>query len=121
VHFFWGSFDLAVTRFSGRLCSPPVKPDPIMSEAYSHEVISCGFWPGDRKFRQPAFYSYALPTPKGIDKEASWNAELGEFILQYETVREADSPDQAILDFCQRTYEAGAELLQWDRQALECR
>ena len=121
VHFFWGSFDLAVTRFSGRLCSPPVKPDPIMSEAYSHEVISCGFWPGDRKFSHPAFYSYALPTPAGIDKEPDWDAKLGEFILQYDTVREADSPDQAILNFCQSTYEAGAKLLNWDRQALECR
>ena len=94
VHFFWGSFDLAVTRFSGRLCTPPVKPDPIMTEAYSHEVISCGFWPGDRKFRHPAFYSYTLPAPPGIDKEPFWDAGLGEFILKYEAVRAAEAPEQ---------------------------
>jgi hypothetical protein len=121
VHFFWGSFDLAVTRFSGQLCSPPVKPDPIMSEAYSHEVISCGFWPGDRKFSHPAFYAYALPAPPGMDKEPNWDAQLGEFILQYDAVREAASPEDTILNFCQSTYEAGARLLRWDRQALECR
>jgi hypothetical protein len=120
VHFFWGSFDLAVTRFSGRLCMPPVKPDPIMSEAYSHEVISCGFWPGDRRFKHPAFYSYTLPAPSGIDKEAFWDAQLGEFILKYEAARAAEAPERAILDFCQSTYEAGAKLAQWDRQALEC-
>jgi hypothetical protein len=120
VHFFWGSFDLAVTRFSGRLCMPPVKPDPIMSEAYSHEVISCGFWPGDRRFKHPAFYSYTLPAPPGIDKEAFWDAQLGEFILKYEAARAAEAPERAILDFCQSTYEAGAKLAQWDRQALEC-
>jgi hypothetical protein len=120
VHFFWGSFDLAVTRFSGQLCTPPVKPDPIMSEAYSHEVISCGFWPGDRKFKHPAFYAYALPAPPGIDKEPSWDKQLGEFILKYEAIREAEAPEQAILDFCQSTYEAAAKLAHWDRQALEC-
>jgi hypothetical protein len=121
VHFFWGSFDLAVTRFSGRLCMPPVKPDPIMTEAYSHEVISCGFWPGDRKFKHPAFYAYALPVPPGIEKEASWDTQLGEFVLKYEAIREAESPEKAILDFCQSTYESAAKLAQWDRQALECR
>jgi hypothetical protein len=121
VHFFWGSFDLAVTRFSGRLAVPPVKPDPIMTEAYSHEVISCGFWPGDRRFKHPAFYSYTLPVPPGIDKEPFWDAQLGEFILKYEAIRETKSPAQAILDFCQGTYESGAKLAQWDRQALECK
>jgi hypothetical protein len=120
VHFFWGSFDLAVTRFSGQLCTPPVKPDPIMSEAYSHEVISCGFWPGDRKFKHPAFYAYALPKPAGIETEPSWDTQLGEFILKYEAIREAEAPQQAILDFCQSTYEAAAKLAHWDRQALEC-
>jgi hypothetical protein len=120
VHFFWGSFDLAVTRFSGRLCTPRVKQDPIMSEAYSHEVISCGFWPGGRRFKHPAFYSYTLPAPPGIDKEAFWEAGLGEFILKYEAIRAAEAPERAILDFCQSTYEAGAKLAQWDRQALEC-
>ncbi len=120
VHFFWGSFDLAVTRFSGRLCTPPVKPDPIMSEAYSHEVISCGFWPGDRKFKHPAFYAYALPAPPGIDNEHFWDAQLGEFILKYEAIREAEAPGKGILDFCQSTYESAAKLAQWDRQAVEC-
>jgi hypothetical protein len=119
VHFFWGSFDLAVTRFSGRLAPKPEKTNPIMAEAYSHEVISCGFWPGDRRFKQPAFYAYALPAPPGIDKEPFWNTQLAEFILEYEAIREAEAPEQAILDFCQSTYEAGAKLAQWDRQALE--
>lgn len=127
VHFFWGSFDLAVTRFSGRLCPQPEKTDPITAEAYSHEVISCGFWPGDRRFKHPAFYAYAMPKPAGIDIEpvrpdaARWDSQLGEFILKYEAIREAEAPGEAILDFCQSTYEAGAKLAQWDRQALECR
>jgi hypothetical protein len=126
VHFFWGSFDLAVTRFSGRLAPQPEKTDPIMAEAYSHEVISCGFWPGDRRFKHPAFYTYAIPAPTGFDKEpvrpgaASWDSQLGEFILKYEAIREVEAPDQAILDFCQSTYEAGAKLANWDRSALEC-
>jgi hypothetical protein len=120
VHFFWGSFDLAVTRFSGRLAPKPEKTNPIMAEAYSHEVISCGFWPGDRRFKHPAFYAYVLPAPPGIDEEPFWNTQLAEFILKYEAIREAEAPEQAILDFCQSTYEAGARLAQWDRQALEC-
>jgi hypothetical protein len=125
VHFFWGSFDLAVTRFSGRPAPQPEKTNPIMAEAYSHEVISCGFWPGDPRSKHPAFYAYALPAPSGFDKEkvrpeaASWDAALGEFILKYEAIREGDAPEQAILDFCQSTYEAGANLGRWDRQALE--
>jgi hypothetical protein len=127
VHFFWGSFDLAVTRFNGNLCPPPPeKPDPITAEAYSHEVISCGFWPGDRKFKHPAFYAYAVPKPAGLETEpvrpdaASWDVQLGEFTLKYEAIRETEAPEQAILDFCQSTYEAAARLAQWDRQALEC-
>jgi hypothetical protein len=127
VHFFWGSFDLAVTRFNGKLCPPPgEKPDPITAEAYSHEVISCGFWPGDRKFKYPAFYAYAVPRPALLETEpvspgaASWDTQLGEFILKYEAIRETEAPEQAILDFCQSTYEAAARLAQWDRQALEC-
>ena len=126
VHFFWGSFDLAVTRFSGRLAPQPEKTNGVMAEAYSHEVISCGFWPGDPRSKHPAFYAYALPAPSGFDKEkvrpeaASWDAALGEFILKYEAIRESDAPEQAILDFCQSTYEAGAKLGQWDRQTLEC-
>jgi hypothetical protein len=125
VHFFWGSFDLAVTRFSGRLAPQSEKADAITREAYSHEVISCGFWPGDRRFRHPAFYAYAIPAPPGIGKEpvcpdaASWDPLLGEFILKYQSVREAQSPEQAIRDFCQSTYDAGAKLAQWDRRALE--
>jgi hypothetical protein len=128
VHFFWGSFDLAVTRFNGRLCPPPrEKPDPITADAYSHEVISCGFWPGDRRFKHPAFYAYAVPKPAALETEpvrpdaASWDTQLGEFILKYEAIRQTEAPEQAILDFCQSTYEAAARLAQWDRQALECR
>jgi len=120
VHFFWGSFDLAVTRFSGRLCPLPDDVDPVTREAYSHEVISCGFWPGDRKFPYPAFYSYTKPAPAGLEQAAAyWNNQMGEFILKYDDVRAAESPDQAILDFCQSTYEAGANLAGWDRAALE--
>jgi hypothetical protein len=125
VHFFWGSFDLAVTRFSGRRASLPKDADPMTREAYSHEVISCGFWPGDRRFGHAAFYSYTMPAPPGLNqevaspKEAYWDTKLGEFILKYDDARAAESPDQAILDFCQSTYEAGAKLAQWDRKALE--
>jgi hypothetical protein len=125
VHFFWGSFDLAVTRFSGRRASLPDNADRITREAYSHEVISCGFWPGDRRFRHAAFYSYTAPAPAGLNEEtvrptaAYWDTQLGEFILKYEDARVAESPEQAILDFCQSTYEAGAKLAQWDRSSLE--
>ncbi len=119
VHFFWGSFDLAVTRFSGRPASLPDDVDPITREAYSHEAISCGFWPGDRKFPHAAFYSYTKPAPAGIEKTGPWDSQMGEFILRYDDVRSAASPDQAILDFCQSTYEAGANLAGWDRAALE--
>lgn len=127
VHFFWGSFDLAVSRFCGRRASLPKEADAMTREAYSHEVISCGFWPGDRRFKNAAFYSYTMPAPSGLDKEmvhpstAHWDSQLGEFILKYDDVRTAESPDQAILDFCQSTYEAGAKLAQWDRDALERR
>jgi len=125
VQFFWGSFDLAVTRFSGRLGSLPKDVDPLTREAYSHEVISCGFWPGDRKFKQAAFYSYTKPTPDGIDKglvrpgAAYWDQQMGEFMLRYGDVRAAERPDQAILEFCQSTYEAGANLAHWNRHELE--
>jgi hypothetical protein len=93
--------------------------DAITREAYSHEVISCGFWPGDRKFPHAAFYSYTKPAPAGIEKAAYWDSQMGEFILKYDDARAAESPDQAILDFCQSTYEAGANLAGWDRDALE--
>jgi hypothetical protein len=119
VHFFWGSFDLAVTRFNGELCPLPKMTDPVMAEAYSHQVISCGFWPGDRKFPHPAFYAYAVPRPDGLEAEPGWNAQLGEFILRYDDVRQTPSPQQAILDFCQGTYEAAAKLAKWNRAALE--
>ena len=125
VHFFWGSMDLAVSRFSGRPGSLPKSADHMTREAYSHEVSSCGFWPGDRRYKQAAFYSYTMPPPAGFDKAkvrpgaAYWDTQLGEFLLKYDDVRAADSPDQAILDFCQSTYEAGANLAHWDRKALE--
>ncbi len=125
VHFFWGSFDLAVTRFSGRRASLPKNADPMTREAYSHEVISCGFWPGDRRFGQAAFYSYTMPAPAALHQEAVspsaayWDTKLGEFILKYEDVRSAQSPDRTILEFCQSTYEAGARVAKWDRESLE--
>ena len=123
VHFFWGSFDMAVTRFSGRPAHQPDTVDPVIREAYSHEASSCGFWPGDARFPQPAFYAYFAPTPEGFDKGAvqpgGWNSKLGEFILEYNAVRELEAPDSAILNFCQSSYEAGAKLANWDRGALE--
>jgi uncharacterized protein DUF5996 len=125
VQFFWGSMDLAVTRFSGRRGSLPKGADAMTREAYSHEVSSCGFWPGDRRYRHPAFYSYTMPAPAGFEKEnvrpsaAYWDTQLGEFLLKYDDVRAADSPEKAILDFCQSTYEAGANLAKWDRKTLE--
>jgi hypothetical protein len=125
VHFFWGSFDLAVTRFSGRPAPQKEGVDPVTREAYSHEVTSCGFWPGDRRFPHAAFYAYSAPAPPGLEKEpvrpevAGWNTQLGEFVLQYEDARTAPSPDSAILDFCQSAYEAGAKLARWDRASLE--
>ena len=130
VHFFWGSFDLAVTRFSGRRAPEREGADPVTREAYSHEVASCGFWPGDRRFPHAAFYAYSAPVPPGLEKEpvrpapAAWDSQLGEFIFKYEDARgialkDDASPDQAVLDFCQSTYEAGAKLAQWDRTSLE--
>lgn len=129
VHFFWGSFDLAVTRFSGRRAPPhpgaPNLADRVTREAYSHEVSSCGFWPGNGGFGRPAFYAYAYPTPPGFDAApvrpaaASYHPELGEFILPYDAVRQARSPDDDLLAFLQSTYEAGANLGRWDRAALE--
>ena len=125
VHFFWGSCDLAVTRFSGRPAPLAKDADPMTREAYSHEVISCGFWPGDRRFKHAAFYAYAVPVPAGFDKAivspnaAYWDTQLGEFILKYDDARAAESPSQAILDFCQSTYEAAAKLAHWDRGTLE--
>ena len=123
VHFFWGSFDLAVTRFSGRLAPP--RPDPMMQEAYSHEVSSAGFWPGGGDVKGPAFYSYTTPEPAGfktasaLPKAARYDQKLGEFLLMYDDIRNAISPDSEIMTFLQSTYDAGANLGKWDRAALE--
>jgi hypothetical protein len=132
VHFFWGSFDLAVTRFSGREAPPhpgrvPNLPDAVTREAYSHEVSSAGFWPGGAGMPGgPFFYSYAWPTPEGFadakvePAEARFDPALGEFVLDYEAVRSAAEPDAALLAFLRSTYQAAADLAGWDRQALEC-
>jgi hypothetical protein len=130
VHFFWGSFDLAVTRFSGRPAPPhpggvPHLPDAITREAYSQEVSSLGFWPGGGPLPMPVFYSYAYPEPAGFAQTevrpdaASYNAQLREFILPYDAVRTADSPDDVLLDFAQSAYDAASKLGKWDRAALE--
>ncbi|KJH72680.1 DUF5996 family protein [Aliterella atlantica] len=125
VHFFWGSFDLAVTRFSGRRAPERAQTDAITREAYSHEVISHGFWTGSGPIQAPAFYSYTVPAPLGLDKElirphnAFYSAEMSEFILMYDDMRQAESPQRVLLEFMQSTYEAGANLANWDRQALE--
>jgi hypothetical protein len=129
VHFFWGSFDLAVTRFSGRTAPPLTSHSPnlgdwVMREAYSHEVSSCGFWPGNGGLGYPAFYAYAYPEPAGfgaasVPPLASYNTELGQFILPYEAVRTADAPDELLLQFLQSTYEACADRAHWDRRGLE--
>ena len=124
MHFFWGSFDLAVTRFSGRKAPPRAGSDAITREAYSHEVSSVGFWPG-AGFTGPAFYSYMAPEPQGfrdarvLPAAARYEAALSEFILMYEDVRGATSPSESLLAFCQSTYEAGANLAKWDRGTLE--
>jgi hypothetical protein len=125
LHFFWGSFDLAVTRFSGRRA--PLKPnaDALTREAYSHEVISHGFWPGGGAVPQAAFYSYAVPQPEGLPRAqvepaaAFYSTELGEFILPYEAVRTAISPEAALMSFLESTYLRAADLAHWDRGALE--
>ena len=123
VHFFWGSFDLCATRFNGRLCSAPPRPDPIQQEAYSHEVISAGFWPGNGGFGAPAFYCYAAPVPEGLSAQTihpgTFNPTLGEFILLYDDVRATPDPAQAVLDFLESSYAAAADSAHWDRAALE--
>jgi hypothetical protein len=131
VHFFWGSFDLAVTRFSGRRAprhpgGVPHLSDEVACEAYSHEESSAGFWPGSGAIDYPAFYSYAYPEPTGfrtvkVRPEAAFFSEaLGEFILPYDAVRTAEAPDQVLLEFLQSTYEAAANTAKWDRDVLEC-
>ena len=129
VHLFWGSFDLAVSRFSGRRAPERNDPDPvlrkIMREAYSHEVISAGWWPGGGAVADAAFYSYAAPEPKGFAQQAvrpekaSYSKDMGEFLLMYDAVRNAKSPSTTLLDFMQSTYDAAATLARWDREALE--
>src|SRR3954451_7497495 len=131
VHFFWGSFDLAVTRFSGRRApghsgGVPHLSDAVACEAYSHEESSAGFWPGGGAIDYPAFYSYAYPVPEGFaatplrPDTAFFSQALGEFILPYDAVRTAADPDNTLLDFLQSTYEAAANAAKWDRAALEC-
>jgi hypothetical protein len=130
VHFFWGSFDLAVTRFSGRPAPEhpggvPHLPDRVAREAYSHEVSSCGFWPGSEALPEPAFYAYAYPEPAGFSTApagpaaAYYHPDLHEFILPYDKVREASSPDATLLDFLQRTYAAAAERARWDQAGCD--
>ena len=127
VHFFWGSFDLCCTRFSGRRAPERPGADAMTREAYSHEVISAGFWPGSGAVKDAAFYAYAAPEPQGfrsahvLPASASYNETFGEYILMYEDMRQARDPKQALLEFLQSTYEAGATLGQWDRSALERR
>ena len=126
VHFFWGSFDLAVSRFSGRRAPERPSADAMTREAYSHEVSSVGFWPGSGDIKDAAFYSYAVPAPQGFKDvrvrpdAAFYSSQLGEFLLMYDDVRKSNSPSASLLDFCQSTYEAGAVLANWDREALEC-
>ena len=130
VHFFWGGFDLAVTRFSGRTAPPhpggiPNLPDRVTRDAYSHEVSSCGFWPGGPPAPYPLFYSYAYPEPEGFGgaplqpPEARYDASLREFVLPYEAVSEANAPEEKLLAFLQSSYEAAANLAHWDRKSLE--
>lgn len=130
VHLFWGALDLAVTRFSGRRAPQhpggiPNLPDWVTRDAYSHEVSSCGFWPGGGAVPYAAFYSYAYPEPPGFSaapvksEGAYYSADFGEFILPYDAVRQSESPDQTLLEFLQTTYEAAANLAKWDRGALE--
>jgi len=127
VHFFWGSFDLAVTRFSGRSAPPRPDADAITREAYSHEVSSVGFWPGDSRLPLPAFYCYAAPEPPGFRESriapaaAYYHPPLGGFYLHYDEVRRSADPARTILEFCRTTYEAAANAARWDRAALERR
>jgi len=125
VHFFWGSFDLAVTRFSGRAAPARPDADAITREAYSHEVISHGFWPGQGPLGKPSFYSYTAPAPDGLSEAdvrpatSFYNKEMSLFLLLYDDVRKAKDPEETLMQFLQSTYEAGANLAHWDRAALE--
>lgn len=124
IHFFWGSFDLASTRFSGRRAPERAGADPVTREAYSHEVISAGFWPGGGDVKGPAFYTYAAPEPDGfktasVGPEKAFYSPLGEFLLMYEDVRKSAQPEKTLLEFLQSTYEVGANLGRWPRAELE--
>jgi len=124
VHFFWGSFDLAVTRFNGKKAPPRPGADSIQAEAYSHEVISAGFWPGNGGYGRAAFYCYAAPTPEGLDKavlkgKGSFNQQMGEFLLDYADARASANPAQAVLSFLEETYSAAADIAKWDRANLD--
>jgi hypothetical protein len=126
VHFFWGSFDLAVTRFNGKRAPERPGADSIQAEAYSHEVISAGFWPGNGGYGRAAFYAYAAPVPEGLDKtvlsgKGRFDAKLGEFILDYADARNAEDPADTVLEFLDDTYSAAADLAKWDRAALDRR
>lgn len=127
VHFFWGAFDLALTRFSGRRAPEKPDADSVTRESYSHEVHSVGWWPGSGEMTEAAFYAYAAPPPEGFatarvePAAARWSDTLGEFVLPYEAVRTADDPEEAILAFCRSTWNAAARLGGWDRTALERR
>ena len=123
VHFFWGSFDLCCTRFSGRRGGGQPKTDPVQREAYSHEVISAGWWPGNGGFGEAAFYCYAAPVPEGLGEKmlrpGGWDKALGEFILRYDEVRGSAAPEEALMGFLETTYAAGADAAVWDRAELE--
>jgi hypothetical protein len=125
AHFFWGSFDMAATRFSGRPAPPREGADSIQREAYSHEVISAGFWPGNGGYGKAAFYCYAAPVPEGLAEKivlpaaAKWDKALGEFVFLYEDVRKQPSPEAALLEFFNSAYAAAADSAKWDRTALE--
>ena len=127
VHFFWGSFDIAVTRFSGRAAPPRPGADMIQREAYSHEVISAGFWPGNGGYGAAAFYCYAAPVPEGLAEvkvrpaTAGWDKALGEFIFKYDVVLKEASPENALMEFLESSYAAAADVAKWDRAALERR
>jgi hypothetical protein len=123
VHFFWGSFDLCCTRFSGRVASGAPRADRVQQEAYSHEVISAGWWPGNGGYGAASFYCYAAPVPEGMAgkpvRPGAWDAGLGEFVLRYDEVRASASPEDAVMEFLESSYAAGADAAKWDRAALE--
>ncbi len=123
VHFFWGSFDICCTRFSGRLCPGPPRPDKMQQEAYSHEVISAGWWPGNGGYGAAAFYCYAAPVPDGLAgkpvRPGAWDSALGEFVLKYDEVAASAAPEDAVMGFLETSYAAGADAAKWDREALE--